>query len=163
VINPRTLQRNLTLDQNVGAVGVNWRVHTSSGLIERPESVRKGFLTCTYDDLEHDGYSAVNAKFRSFVKMKHIIGPSNPHRFSTTPGTITVGEDGNEITAVASRKPITRMRIGIHWYATRSKMEYEEKHQRISAKRGSGDDPFWEEIEHETPQVQCPEMAEYEP
>lgn len=33
-------------DETVGALGVNWRMHSSAGLLTRPDSTRKAFMVC---------------------------------------------------------------------------------------------------------------------
>ncbi len=41
-------------NDTVGALGVNWRMHTSGGLLKRPESARKSFTTCHWDNMENN-------------------------------------------------------------------------------------------------------------
>jgi hypothetical protein len=42
----RSILREFDKVDSVGAVGVNWLIHTSSGLLSRPSSARKSFTTC---------------------------------------------------------------------------------------------------------------------
>ncbi|KAK0112895.1 hypothetical protein ONS95_014614 [Cadophora gregata] len=150
-------------DDSVGALGINWRMHSSSGLIARPESVRKAFTTCIYDDLEHNGDSSANSHIKSIVKMSHAGPPMNPHKFETSPGSHTVGENGDVIESDAWRRPITRTRIGLHHYAVKSRQEFEAKMERGNGMTDPKGESFWNEIENGNPHVNCSEMAAYEP
>jgi hypothetical protein len=138
-------------------------MHTSGGLLKRPESARKGFTTCIYDDEAHNGEGSDNSHIKTIIKTSKAGPPVNPHRFATSPGSITVGEDGDEITSAAWRKPITRRRIGLHHYAVKSREEFEEKLHRGNGMTDPKKEDFWTAIEFKRPHVPCPEMAKYEP
>ncbi|KAE8450315.1 hypothetical protein EG329_006743 [Mollisiaceae sp. DMI_Dod_QoI] len=149
-------------DDTVGALGVNWRMHSSSGLLKRPESVRQSFVHCIYDDLEHNGTSSANAHIKSIVKTKYAEAAINPHKFATK-GRNTVGEYSDVVTTAAWRRPITRTRIGLHHYAVKSREEYVEKMNRGNGMTDPKREAFWLEIENETPHVNCTEMRAYSP
>ncbi|KAL2069136.1 hypothetical protein VTL71DRAFT_15474 [Oculimacula yallundae] len=150
-------------DDTVGAIGINWRMHSSSGLKTRPESVRKSFTSCIYDDLAHNGDDSANSHIKSIVKMSKAGPAINPHKFSTAPGSNTVGENGDVISTDAWRRPITRKRIGLHHYAVKSRDEFEAKMTRGNGMTDPKGEAFWEEIEYGNPHVNCSEMAAYEP
>lgn len=87
----------------------------------------------------------------------------NPHKFATSEGSYTVGENGDHIDAYAWRRPITRSRIGVHHYAVKSREEYEQKMMRGNGMSDPKGEEFWEEMENGLPHVNCSEMAAYEP
>lgn len=138
-------------------------MHSSSGLLYRPESVRKSFTTCIYDDLEHSGEKSANGHIKTILKMTHAGPPINPHKFETSPGSHTVGELGDIVETEAWRRPITRTRLGLHHYAVKSREEFEAKLLRGNGMTDPKGEWFWDEIEVETPHVNCSEMAMYEP
>ncbi|KAI8824419.1 uncharacterized protein EV422DRAFT_485841, partial [Fimicolochytrium jonesii] len=148
--------REFEKDPKVGAVGVNWQVHNSNNLTERPPSARKGFTRCIVDDPEQD-----NRHIKSIVRTAYYSYPTSPHSFFTTDDTITVGENGDKVD-YAFRRPITRQRMALHHYVVKSKAEYAAKVQR-----GNGmDQPkgwdFWDHVE-KMPSVDCMSMAHYSP
>jgi hypothetical protein len=53
----RSILREFDEIDSVGALGVNWRIHTSSGLLARPASARKSFTTCIIDDVNNTSTS----------------------------------------------------------------------------------------------------------
>jgi hypothetical protein len=141
----------------------SWQMHTSNGLLARPESVRKSFTTCIHDDIENGGETTDNNHVKTIAKAK-FVGPAiNPHRFVTADGTISVGENGDEIVLAAWRKPITRERISLHHYAVKSRGEYEEKIQRGNGMTDPKGEEFWNHVENDMQHVDCPIMARYEP
>ncbi|KUJ10223.1 uncharacterized protein LY89DRAFT_596357 [Mollisia scopiformis] len=146
---------------HVGALGVNWRMHTSSGLLTRPDSARKAFTTCIYDDVENGGASSDNRHIKSIVRPSKTQSHFNPHKFRMIPGVLTVGEDGDEIFSIAWR-PITRQRLALHHYAVKSRAEYEEKVHRGNGMTDPKGQQFWDHVET-MPHVDCPEMAAYDP
>ncbi|CZT05651.1 uncharacterized protein RAG0_11633 [Rhynchosporium agropyri] len=150
-------------NDTVGALGVNWRMHSSSGLKTRPASARKSFTTCIYDDLEHNGEDSANSHIKSIVKMSKAGPAPNPHKFETAPGSWTVGENGDVIESAAWRRPITRNRIGLHHYAVKSRAEYEAKMNRGNGMTDPKGEAFWEDMEYGVPHVECTEMTAYEP
>ena len=74
-------------NSGIGALGVSWKTHTSAGLESRPASCRKSFVKCIWDE------AIDNMHIKSIVKTKFYNKPLNPHKFSLTNGTVTVGED----------------------------------------------------------------------
>ncbi len=117
-------------DNGIGALGVNWRMHTSSGLLKRPESARKSFVECIWDDEENGGRNSNNTHVKSIVRTDKAIGPFNPHLWTLKYGARTVGENGDVITTLAFSFPITRDRIALRHYAGKSREEYEQKMPR---------------------------------
>ncbi|KAE8440502.1 hypothetical protein EG329_007419 [Mollisiaceae sp. DMI_Dod_QoI] len=146
---------------DVGALGVNWRMHTSSGLLTRPDSARKAFTTCIYDDQENDGASSDNRHIKSIVRPSKTASHFNPHKFRLVDGAQTVGEDGDVVSTIAWR-PITRSRLALHHYAVKSRAEYEEKVHRGNGMTDPKGQQFWDHVET-MPHVDCPEMAAYDP
>ncbi|ELR02962.1 hypothetical protein VC83_00235 [Pseudogymnoascus destructans] len=134
-------------DDTVGAFGVNWQIHTSGGLLTRPPSARKGFTRCIEDqDPNHPpNVGTENEHIKVLVKPSLAIGPDSPHKFKLKDGARTVGEDGDTVDRMAWRIPITRNRVALHHYATRSREEYEAK---ISRGNGMGDPKGWDWWNH---------------
>ncbi|RDW63527.1 hypothetical protein BP6252_11072 [Coleophoma cylindrospora] len=149
-------------DESVGALGVQWRMHTSSGLLKKPESVRKAFTTCIFDDIEHDGLNSDNRHVKSIVKPSKTRGAWNPHLFWLETGFRNVGEYNDTITTMAWRQPITRDRLALHHYALKSREEYEEKMSRGNGMTDPKGEVFWDRIEAMA-HVSCPEMSIYRP
>ncbi|TVY48772.1 hypothetical protein LOCC1_G003364 [Lachnellula occidentalis] len=149
--------------EDIGALAMNWRMHTSSGLKTRPESARKAFVDCIWDDEEHGGQTSHNGHVKSIVRMSKAVTPKGPHLWELTDGAETVGEHMDPVTSLAWRWPITRNRIALHHYAGKSREEYEEKMLRGNAMDDPKTEEFWNSLEHESPQVPCPEMAKYDP
>jgi hypothetical protein len=147
------------LDANI----FSWQMHTSSGHLVRPESIRKSYTTCIYDDPENGGESTDNNHIKTIAKAKYVGPAINPHRFITAPDTITVGENWDEIVTAAWRKPITRERISLHHYAVKSRGEYEEKILRGNGMTDPKGEEFWNHVENDMEHVDCPVMAQYEP
>lgn len=155
----RDLDENRSSD--VGALGINWQMHTSNGQLHRQESVRTAYTQCIYDDPDHNGDGSDNRHVKSIVKVRDFAGPINPHMFNLKPGKITVGEDGKDIAHWAFRRPITRDRLSLHHYAVKSKEEYEEKMQRSNAMGQPKDWVFWNHVEDELPHVPCKDMLRW--
>jgi len=161
-----TLRQILTkLDANpkVGALGVNWQMHTSSGLLKRPKSARKSFVHCLWDDPENGGVNSNNTHVKSIVKIEKALRPHNPHLWVLKDGAQTVGENNDAIVSEAFRSPITRNRIALHHYAGKSREEYEAKMHRGNAMDDPKGEYFWNSLEHYLPHVNCTAMAKYNP
>lgn len=80
-------------NQKFGAVGVNWRVHTSSGLVKRPpEGNRKAFTECILDDPKE-----ANRCVKSFVTTEYYKSAISPYVFALQEDTIPVGENGDKL------------------------------------------------------------------
>lgn len=142
---------------HIGALGVNWQMHTSSGRLTRAESVRAEYTECIYDDVEHNGDGSDNKHIKTIVKTANYGGAINPHQFGTK-DSITAGEWGDEIHGGPFRQPITRERISLHHYAVKSKEEYEEKMNRSNAMGQPKGWEFWNHV-HELPHVVCDDLA----
>jgi hypothetical protein len=152
--------REFEQKEEIGALGVNWKTHTSSGLLTRPESVRDSFVVCIDDDdnSRHLDIGPLDKHVKSIVQTAKYASVESPHQFHLKNGTITAGEDGRMIRpGNGQRIPIVRERIALHHYAVKSRQEFEEK-----MARWKGDIPrgwaFWDEIEG-IPSIDCPEMA----
>jgi hypothetical protein len=149
-------------DITVGALAVNWRMHSSSGVLRRPQSARKAFVECISDAPDKTGKSSDNQHVKVIVKTSHAGGPRGPHMWALREGN-TVGEHGDIVVSEAWRIPITRDRIALHHYAVKSREEYEEKMLRGNAMDDPKGESFWDMMEHVYPHVACPEMAKYDP
>jgi len=155
--------RSLEKDQTIGALGVNWQMHSSGGLLARPKSARKSFTTCIWDDPGHDGENSNNTHVKSIVKTSKYERPKNPHLYVLKDGAQTVGEKGDIIDSEAFRRPITRDRIALHHYAGKSRAEYEEKMLRGNAMNDPKGELFWNSLEYGLPHVNCTSMAKWNP
>lgn len=136
----------------------SWKGHSSSGLLKRPESTRKSFLTCLVDEGDKQDIQHV----KTIIKTSKAGSPVNPHLFTTTGGSITVGENGDKVTE-AWRQPATRNRISLHHYLVKSREEYEEKMHRGNGMTDPKGESFWHIIESERDHYNCTEMATYDP
>jgi hypothetical protein len=153
----------LDASPDVGALGVNWQMHTSSGLLTRPESARKSFVDCIWDDPENGGANSNNTHVKSIVKTAKALRPANPHLWILKDGAQTVGENNDPIVSEAFRLPITRDRIALHHYAGKSREEYEAKMLRGNAMDDPKGEFFWNSLEHYLPHVECTSMTKYDP
>ncbi|RDL37284.1 uncharacterized protein BP5553_04717 [Venustampulla echinocandica] len=148
-------------DKTVGALGVNWKTHTSAGILTRPESARKSFTTCMSDPVGE--VHGDNTHIKSIVRTSSFAASYNPHKFTLIEGTMTVGEHGDVINTDAFRNPITRDRIALHHYVVKSKEEYEEKMHRGNAMSQPKSKEFWDHVENDEPLEECTEMARFSP
>ncbi|CZR63097.1 uncharacterized protein PAC_12994 [Phialocephala subalpina] len=156
------LESVIEKDDAYGALGVSWKIHSSSGLLTRPISARKSFTTCIYDAPEDQGQSSDNRHVKTIGRPSKINGPMNPHKFNLYQGAVTVGEHWDEVETIAFRQPITRDRLALHHYAVKSREEYVAKINRGNGMTDPKGEGFWEHIET-MPHVNCPEMAQYDP
>ncbi len=151
-------------DDKVGGLGINWQIHTSGGLLKRPESARKTFTTCI-QDIETKPYpeqGLKNQHIKSIVRTSKYKAIRTPHEVEVVDGAVVVGEHGDVITRGSWRIPTTRARISIHHYASKSKEEFEAKINRGNAMATPKSWEWWDDIE-KYPQMECKEMASYEP
>lgn len=148
-------------DDKIGALGVNWQMHTSNGQLHRADSVRTTYTQCIYDDPDHNGDGSDNRHVKSIVRARDYSRPVNPHMFYLAEGKITVGEDGQHVDHYAFRQPITRDRVSLHHYAVKSKEEYEEKIHRSNAMDQPKGEEFWNHVEHDLPHVACEDMLRW--
>jgi hypothetical protein len=158
-----SILHELGKNESVGALGVNWRLHSSANLTTRPESMRHSFTACVEDPevlaVPNLPVWKDNRLIKSIVKTSVFEKPLSPHMFKTQNGTHTVGEHGDKIEdGDGIRQPITRDRIGLHHYTVKSREQFEEKMKSWSDKGWE----YWDHIEG-LPQVQCQEMTKYEP
>jgi hypothetical protein len=164
---PETLKsilEELDKDETVGALGVNWQIHTSSGLLKRPTSARKSFTDCISDPPSNHGIETgtENEHIKSLVKMKYYKQAANPHKFHLLNDTVTVGERGDEIEGKAWRIPASREKIAIHHYSVKSLEEFEQKMNRSNGMNDPKGWAQWDKI-HGFPKRKCEEMALYNP
>jgi len=156
--------RDLDADPKVGALAANWRIHSSSGVLKRPESSRKAFVTCIENaDPDHEpNVGHENEHIKSIVKTELYQRPLNPHKFETKNNSQTVGENGDVVDRLAWRVPITHERISVHHYASKSREQFEAK---INRGNGMGDPKswaWWDNVEA-MPSTRCEEMTKYDP
>lgn len=156
--------RDLDADPKVGALAVNWRIHSSSGLLKRPASSRKAFVTCIENaDPNHEPtIGRDNEHIKSIVKTHLYERPLNPHKFATKDNSQTVGENGDVVDRYAWRVPITHERISVHHYASKSREQFAAK---INRGNGMGDPKswaWWDRVEA-LPYTICEEMTKYDP
>jgi hypothetical protein len=152
--------QELEKDDTVGAIGINWRMHTSSNIVNHQEDNRKSFLECIYDDPEHNGDQSDNRHVKSIVRTSKYNGAINPHMFHLKGDARSVGEDGQTINSYAFRQPITRQLFSLHHYAVKSYEEYLTKLSRGNAMNDPKTWDFWDhvrDIQHEP----CEEMLKY--
>ena len=151
-------------DEKVGALGVNWEIHTSGGLLTRPESSRKAFTTCI-QDIEKEPYPKVGLKnqhIKTIVKTSKYAGMQTVHSVNVKEGSVVVGEHGDTITRGAWRIPTTRDRISLHHYASKSKEQFEAKIHRGNAMNDPKTWDWWNEHEN-YPNRTCDSMTKYDP
>ncbi|KAK8020568.1 hypothetical protein PG990_005706 [Apiospora arundinis] len=156
-----SILRELEPLPHVGALGVNWQMHTSNGRLTRAASVRAAYTQCIYDDAAHAGAGSDNRHIKSIVRTRDYDRPLNPHKFALRHGRVTVGEHGDTVDHFAFRRPITRDRLGLHHYAVKSRQEYEEKILRSNAMSTPKGEGFWNHVEHELPHVECKDMLRW--
>lgn len=146
-------------NDTVGAVGVNWLVHSSAGLLTRPkDGPRKAFTRCITDDIKND-----NLKVKTFVRTASFDFMWNCHCMAKLKnGAIQVGEDGDLITEDCNRKPITRKRWGLHHFGPKSKEEFLQKQERGKIRGGKAPEFWWNQIE-DAEQRDCFELTKYVP
>lgn len=151
-----------SLPDNTGSLGVQWIMHNSNGLLERPKSARKAFTECVADDLEMIKENPDdNDHVKSIVKTSEYVTMQSPHHAGHPPGMFQMGEH-NQPFSGPWRRPPTRDRVALHHYCVKSKEEYEEKMQRGNGQHQPKQWDFWEHIE-ELPTMPCPEMVKYDP
>lgn len=156
----RSILADLSHRPAVGALAINLRIHSSAGLLARPESCRKAFTKCIGDGDAADQTPWLDNKaVRSMVKVASYHMPMNAHRFFLKDGQETVGERGDVVPYGAVRVPVTRDRIAVHQYVVRSKAEFEEGVTRGTARGWQ----YWNHIEEYRVMHDCYEMQKYEP
>jgi hypothetical protein len=153
-------------DDKVGGLAINWKVHTSSGILTRPPSARKAFNECVTDGTDDDGLiglQQINTHIKTVAKTSLVSAPMGPHRVYLNNGAETVGETGDIITTLGFRKPITRNRIALHHYAIKSMEEFQEKLHRGNGMSDDQSRGAWEYVEFNMTKVPCNEMVNYNP
>jgi len=160
-----SILHELEQDARVGALGMNWRLHSSAGLLTRPESVRKAFTQCVADPEEPVLALDALPRFKDNRLIKSVVrtavykSSTTAHYFKTGNGTYTVGEHGDVVEdGIGIRQPITRDRLAVHHYTVKSRAQYEEKMGNWVNDKGWS---YWDHIEG-LPQEECLEMTRYE-
>lgn len=112
-----SILRSFEPDLQIGSLGINWKLHNSAGLLERPESVRKGLDSCWDTNLDArwdtpdgaKGFDGIEGHVKSIVRTKTWAGWITPHAFKSNNGGVMVGEDGKEASpGIAWRYPMVR-------------------------------------------------------
>lgn len=160
-----SMLQDLEHNHTVGALAVNWKMHSSNNLLHRPNNTtRKSYTSCLSEDpMDHgEEWGSSNQHVKVFVKTGAFLKPLGPHRMELHEGLITVGEHGDEVTRKAWRVPATKDKLAIHHYGLKSREEFEEKMQRGNGMNDPKGEAFWEEQESQA-REDCFEMAQYEP
>jgi Glycosyltransferase family 92 len=141
----------------IGAIGANWRMHTSAGLIHKPTSNRAAFDVCVPDK----GHRW-NAYYKSFVRTAVYVKCMGGHHFRTSNNTISIGELGDQLEESPMRPNITREKWGMHHYILRSKDEFQERIDRgdVNGKNRTWD--IWDLLEASDLQ-KCDSLVKYYP
>lgn len=160
--------RPLTDDPDVGAVGVHWLIHTSSGHLHRQASVRQAFTECNADpDAGAAGLGPdepwpreSNEHVKSLVKPSLYGGNASPHNFHTLNGSREVDVAGRTIDQHWKR-PVERDRVALHHYMVKSKEEYAQKLARGNQGNLDRGWEFWDYVEGFAKET-CLDMTEWE-
>lgn len=146
-------------NDTVGAIGVNWLVHSSAGLLTRPaDGPRKAFNRCIVDNIHND-----NLKVKTFVRPALFGYMWNCHCMAKLKNeAIQVGENGDLITRNCDRSPITRDRWALHHFGTKSREEFLQKQERGKIRGGKSTAHWWKKIEN-AEQRNCSELTKYVP
>lgn len=151
--------RGWATNDTVGALSVNWKTHSSAGLLTRPAAgARKSFNRCIVDDPKND-----NLKVKTFTRTDLFEGMDNCHCVSRLKnGTVQVGEHGDIVYHTCDRNPMTRDRWALHHYGPKSRGEFLQKQERGKIRGGKSGEEWWNRIEN-AEQYDCLEMTMYEP
>jgi len=155
----------------VGALAVNLLTHTSNNHTYRPASTaRKAYTACLPD------YSPVSASnstlipspenkhVKSIVRTAYFDHAVTDHSFATNSSSITVGENWDQVKWIF-RVPITRNKITVHHYPTKSFEEFKEKLATgyVEEPKAYPDmEVYWNHLE-ELKTEECLEMTNYHP
>ncbi|MDL2272780.1 glycosyltransferase family 92 protein [Desulfovibrio sp. OttesenSCG-928-I05] len=119
--------------EEYAALGLTWRVFSSSGHLGRP----RGGQLANYTEALLDGHLR-NAHIKSFVNPARIAGSRNPHFFWYKPGGYAVTDEHLPIPPDLAYAPSLRKLARINHYFYRSQQDFEEK---ILRGRGTVADP----------------------
>lgn len=160
----KSLLYQLDKNETVGALAMNWEIHTSNGLKERPYSARKSFTTCIEDpeSNQHISTGTDNEHIKSLVKTEFYESADNPHKMTLKEGAVTVGELGDIVEGETWRFPVTRETISLHHYSVKSRKEFQEKMHRTSDANYAKEWEHWDRI-HTLKTRTCNDMMFYEP
>ena len=154
-------------DPSVGAIALNWLMHTPSNLTHRPATggVRANFRRCLDNALDNEAIDDNNTVVKCFVKSSHFNG-GGMHTFNLRNGSRHVGElgphDDESISLPWTRKPVTHTRIALHHFGFLSREQYAEKVQRGNAFDVQRTWRQWESMQNGS-SVECEELAAYYP
>jgi Glycosyltransferase family 92 len=154
----KSILTEVAQDNSVGGLAINWIIHTSAGHIHRQKSNRLSFNVCLADHgAKH------NQIFKSFVRTEFFNATLTPHSFTTTNGTVTVGEEGDEVDILSMmRNPPTRNKLALHHYVLKSKDEFEQKMKREGPNGRKRSWEYWDYLEGK-PHVDCSSLTTYIP
>ena len=158
--------RTFETDPSVGAIALNWLMHTPSHLIRRPRlgGVRANFRQCLDNSSGNEVLDDNNSVVKCFVKTSHFDG-GGMHTFNLKNGSRHVGElgvDDNSVSLPWTRKPVTHERIALHHFGFLSREQYEEKVSRGNAFDVTRTWIQWESVDNGS-SVECEELTAYYP
>jgi Glycosyl transferase family 2 len=154
----KTILTTLAQNNTIGALAINWLVHTSAGHKQRQESNR-----ASYNDCLADSPAPHNRQFKSFVRTDFFGKTLTAHSFVTINGTVTVGENGDEVDIASIRRyPITRQKLTLHHYVLKSRAEFGEKILREGPNGRKKSWGYWNYLEH-VRHVSCTSLTDYYP
>ena len=154
-------------DPSVGAIALNWLMHTSSNLTHKPATggVRANFRRCLDNAPDNEAIDDNNTVVKCFVKSSHFNG-GGMHTFNLKNGSRHVGElgpgDDASVSLPWTRKPVTHTRIALHHFGFLSREHYAEKVQRGNAFDVQRTWSQWESVQNGS-SVECEELAAYYP
>ena len=153
-------------DPSVGAIALNWLMHTASNLTHKPPTggLRAKFRQCLDNSPGNEAIDDNNTVVKCFVKSSHFNG-GGMHTFNLKNGSRHVGELGSDDDSVSlpwTRKPVTHARIALHHFGFLSREHYEEKVQRGNAFDVQRTWKQWESVQNGS-SVECGELAAYYP
>lgn len=153
-------------DPSVGAVALNWLMHTPSNMTHKPPTggVRANFRRCLDNSLSNEAIDDNNTVVKCLVKSSHFDG-GGMHTFNLKNHSRHVGElglDDNSVSLPWTRKPVTHKRIALHHFGFLSREHYEEKVQRGNAFDVQRTWDQWESVQNGS-SMECGELAAYYP
>lgn len=111
-------------DDKIAAVGVNWLVYGSSGLVDKPD----GLVTENYKYRAIDNFEA-NRHIKTICNPRKASQPLDPHSFSYSNGYYCVNEDGEKVPG-AFNENCKYKKLRMNHYFCKSQSEYVKKKNR---------------------------------
>lgn len=116
-------------ENDVGALGVNWRVMGSDKHKARPPGgALENYISCYPEEKESS-----QKHIKSIVNTKYNAVPTNPHYFKTE-GAGTVDYNGRIVTGPFNENPPLKD-ISLHHYFFKSEEDFHKKHVRGTGAR----------------------------